>query len=68
MLAFPSLRRRPLVSASISPITAITVVVIALFMWRKTVPRWGGAVLVALYVGFIAGGYLVSHSGPGLLP
>jgi len=28
------------------------------FMLRKKVPRWAGAVLIALYLVFFAGGYV----------
>lgn len=44
------------------PVALITVVVISLFMWRKAVPRWAGAVLVLLYGVFVVGGYFVSQT------
>lgn len=44
------------------PVTAVTVVVIAVLMWRQKMPRWAGAILVVLYVVFIVGGYLVSQT------
>lgn len=44
------------------PVAAVTVVVIAIFMWRKAMPRWAGAVLVVLYAIFVVGGYLVSQT------
>lgn len=44
------------------PVTAVTVVVIALLMWRQKMPRWTGAILVALYLVFIVGGFLVSET------
>jgi Ca2+/Na+ antiporter len=34
----------------------ITIVVVSLFMLRKQIPRWAGAVLVGLYLLFVAGG------------
>jgi len=40
------------------PLCFITVIVMSFFMMRKEVPRWAGAVLVALYLVFFAGGYL----------
>jgi len=40
------------------PMCLVTVVVVSLFMMRKKVPRWAGAVLVILYVIFFAGGYI----------
>lgn len=43
------------------PVTAVTVVVIAVLMWRQKMPRWAGAILVVLYAVFIVGGYLVSQ-------
>jgi len=36
-----------------------TVLIIALLMLTHTVPRWAGGVLVLLYLGFIAGTYVV---------
>lgn len=45
------------------PVALVTVVVISLFMGRKAVPRWAGALLVLLYVVFVVGGYLVSQTG-----
>ncbi len=41
------------------PVCLITVVVVSLFMMRKKVSRWAGAVLVALYLVFFAGGYFI---------
>jgi len=40
------------------PLCLFTVVVVSLFMLRKRIPRWAGAVLVALYLVFFVGGYL----------
>lgn len=40
------------------PVCLATVVFVALVMLRRAVPRWAGAVLVALYVLFFAGGYV----------
>jgi len=40
------------------PLCLVTVIVVSLFMMRKKVPRWAGAVLVILYVIFFAGGYI----------
>lgn len=42
------------------PAVLITTVIISLFLFKKTLPRWGGALLILLYVGFVAGSYLVS--------
>lgn len=47
------------------PVALVTVVAISLFMSRRAVPRWAGAVLVLLYVVFVAGGYLMAGSAPG---
>lgn len=41
------------------PLCGVVVVAITAVMWTRTVPRWAGAILVALYVLFIAGGYFV---------
>ncbi|HWP00321.1 MAG TPA: sodium:calcium antiporter [Methylococcus sp.] len=41
------------------PVCLIAVIVVSLFMMRKKIPRWAGAVLVALYAVFFAGGYLI---------
>ena len=41
------------------PLCLIVVIVVSLFMMRKKIPRWAGAVLVALYVIFFAGGYFI---------
>jgi cation:H+ antiporter len=38
------------------PLCLITIVVVSLFMLRKQIPRWAGAVLVGLYLLFVAGG------------
>jgi cation:H+ antiporter len=35
------------------------VIVVSLFMMRKKIPRWAGAVLIAFYGIFFAGGYLI---------
>ena len=40
------------------PLCLITVIVVSLFMMRKKIPRWAGAVLIILYVIFFAGGYI----------
>lgn len=40
------------------PLCLLTIIVVSLFMLRKQVPRWVGAVLVAFYVVFVAGGYI----------
>lgn len=39
------------------PLTLATAVVIALVLRTRALPRWAGAVLVALYVAFAAGGF-----------
>lgn len=44
------------------PVAVITVIVIALLMWRQQIPRWAGAILIGLYIVFIVGGYLVSQT------
>lgn len=41
------------------PVCLIAVIVVSLFMMRKKIPRWSGAVLVVLYAVFFAGGYLI---------
>jgi len=40
------------------PLCLLTVIVVSLFMMRKKIPRWAGAVLLALYLIFFAGGYI----------
>lgn len=44
------------------PVAFVTILVISLFMWRKAVPRWAGALLVLLYLVFVVGGYVVSQT------
>ncbi len=39
------------------PLCLFTVIVVSFFMIRKKVSRWAGAVLIALYLVFFAGGY-----------
>lgn len=41
------------------PIAAAAVVAVSLLLLNGRVPRWAGGVLVALYVGFALGGYLL---------
>jgi cation:H+ antiporter len=41
------------------PVCAGVVLIIALLMWRRRVPRWGGALLVLVYVFFVVGPFLV---------
>lgn len=41
------------------PVCLLTVAVVSLFMLTRRVPRWAGAILVALYVVFVVGGYLL---------
>ena len=36
-----------------------TVIVVSLFMAKRSVPRWAGAILVLLYLGFVLPGYLI---------
>jgi cation:H+ antiporter len=36
-----------------------TVIIISLFMATRSVPRWAGAILVLLYLGFVMPGYLI---------
>jgi cation:H+ antiporter len=38
------------------PLCLLTISVVSLFMLRKQVPRWAGAVLMGLYLLFVAGG------------
>jgi cation:H+ antiporter len=38
------------------PVCLLTIIVVSLLMLRKRIPRWAGAVLVGLYVLFVAGG------------
>lgn len=40
------------------PLCLITIVVVSIFMMRKKIPRWAGAVLIALYAIFFIGGYV----------
>jgi cation:H+ antiporter len=40
------------------PLCLLTIIVVSLFMLRRQVPRWGGAVLVGFYLLFVAGGYI----------
>ena len=40
------------------PVCGGTVLAITLFMLTKTIPRWGGAILVLLYGVFVIGGYI----------
>ncbi len=40
------------------PVTLATVAFVALVLLRRSVPRWAGGVLVALYLLFVAGGYV----------
>lgn len=42
------------------PVVLITTVIISLFLLKKRLPRWGGALLIMLYVGFVVGSYFVS--------
>jgi len=42
------------------PLCFVTLLVGTFFLWRKRVPRWGGAVLIGLYVVFFAAGYLAA--------
>jgi len=42
------------------PLCLATVVVVSGFMLTKCVPRWAGAVLIALYLTFAIGGYALS--------
>lgn len=41
------------------PVVLITVIVIAIFMLRKKIPRWAGGILVGLYIIFFAGSYFM---------
>jgi len=40
------------------PMGLVTIVFIAAVMFSRRVPRWAGAVLVLLYLLFVAGGYV----------
>lgn len=35
------------------------IVLVSLFMVRKRIPRWAGAVLLLVYIAFAAGGYVL---------
>lgn len=39
------------------PIVLVTISIISLFMLKKKIPRWAGAIFIALYLVFVAGGY-----------
>jgi cation:H+ antiporter len=41
------------------PLCLGTVIVVSLFMLARRVPRWAGGVLVALYLAFAVGGYML---------
>jgi len=41
------------------PVCLITIVVLSLFMMNKKIPRWAGIVLIAFYIIFFLGGYLI---------
>lgn len=43
------------------PYALVSMVVVTGFMLASRVPRWAGALLVLLYVGFVAGSYFVGH-------
>jgi len=40
------------------PIVLVTIGVISLFMLKKKIPRWAGAILIALYLVFVIGSYV----------
>ncbi len=40
------------------PLCLLTIIVVSLFMLRKQMPRWAGAVLVGFYLLFVAGAYI----------
>jgi cation:H+ antiporter len=42
------------------PVCAVTVAAVSLCMLLKRIPRWAGAILVLLYLGFVLGGSSVS--------
>ena len=42
------------------PICFLTTVVVSAFMLNKRIPRWGGAVLLLLYIFFFIGAYLIA--------
>lgn len=46
------------------PVAAGTVVLISAILLSRRVPRWAGALLVAAYVGFVAGGYVLYGASP----
>ncbi len=41
------------------PVALATVMIVSLFLWRGGLPRWGGGLLVLLYLLFAVGGFLV---------
>lgn len=53
------LRVDPATRSFYLPVCAATVAVVALFLVRRRVPRWAGALLVALYAAFALGGGLM---------
>jgi len=40
------------------PIVLLTIFVISLFMLKKRIPRWAGAIFIALYLVFVIGSYV----------
>ncbi len=42
------------------PLCFITVIILSIFMLHKKVPRWGGALLISLYVIFFVGAYFLN--------
>jgi cation:H+ antiporter len=49
------------------PWVLVTTTVVSGIAVRRTIPRWAGLVLVLLYIGFVAGSYVIRR-GPGALP
>lgn len=45
------------------PVALLTVVLVSLFVWRRTVPRWAGALLTVVYAAFVVGGYVMGGGG-----
>lgn len=41
------------------PVVAGTVVLISALLLARRLPRWAGALLIVIYIGFAVGGYLL---------
>jgi cation:H+ antiporter len=40
------------------PLCFVTVIVVSVFMMTRNIPRWGGGILVVLYLTFVVGSYI----------